>query len=301
MTIALKAPIQAWLDSLCTRWLGEKPQLDQVIDGFYGQVYLLTLADGTRRVIKRFRIAGFAHLEMQATRRLRRYTPAHLAVPDILQFETVEQGGWDAFLMPFVIGVPAYDTPQEHVPMLVEDIVALQRHWHAQTQTAFEDLDGNLHDNFLESYRAYLAPRIAFLEKTEDFNPAQKRRLFATLDLLEPLLAPLANDMPSFIHDDGHAGNYLVDPVTWRLCAVIDPAAARFAHRELDLFHLPDSRPEYGLLERYLALTPPAPGWPKRRWLFSLWDDIKHAEFTGWRDEAWFDRKLAAFEETPAD
>ncbi|GLS02991.1 hypothetical protein GCM10007860_01340 [Chitiniphilus shinanonensis] len=297
MSIELETGIAEWLDDICLRWLNEKPRLDQVIDGFYGQVYLLTLADGSRRVIKRFRIPGFARFEKRATQRLRQYTPAAIAVPEILQFESAEQGGWDAFLMPFVSGVPAYDTPLEHAPALVEDIVALQRHWHAQRSDAFEDLEGNRHPTFLSSYRAYLAPRIAFLQGADGFSDVQKQRLLATLDDLETVLLPLADDTPSFIHDDGHAGNYLVDPQTWRLCAVIDPAGARFAHRELDLFHLPDSRPEYGLLEHYLAQAPTAPGWPRRRWLFSLWDDIKHAEYTGWRDEAWFERKLAAFEQ----
>ncbi|UXY15662.1 phosphotransferase [Chitiniphilus purpureus] len=292
----LQSDIQAWLDQTMQDWLGGPARVDQVIDGFYGQVYLLELAGGGRRVIKRFRIPGFAVQEAKATWLLRQRTPAHLAVPEILRFELAQQRQWDCFLMTFVPGVNATETPVEHADALAEQIVALQRHWHAQLGEAFEDLDGVRYPTFLDSYRAYLSKRCAFLQSAEGFSSGLKSRLLATLSGLEARLQPLAADPPVFIHDDGHAGNYLVDPVTWKLCAVIDPAGARFSHRELDLFHLPDARADYRLLERYLAQSPCAPGWPARRWLFSIWDDIKHAEFTGWRDEAWFERKLAEFE-----
>ncbi|AOY00933.1 phosphotransferase [Jeongeupia sp. USM3] len=294
MTV-LEPAISDWLETRSPDWFGEVPEVDRVIDGFYGQVCIVRLASGTLRVVKRFRIAGFARHEARAMQALRAATPAAIAVPRLLHFETAAEHGWDAFVMDFVAGVNASETPAEFADALAADIVALQRHWHAQTADAFENIDGSHHASFAASYHAYLQGRRAFLEGAGGFDAGLKARLLATLDHADTLLAPLAGDPPAFIHDDGHAGNYLVDPQTWRLVAVIDPAGARFAHRELDLFHLPDARPDLGLLARYLDQVPPADGWPARRWLFSLWDDIKHAEFTGWRDDAWFERKLAAF------
>ncbi|KAF0812421.1 hypothetical protein IGB42_03089 [Andreprevotia sp. IGB-42] len=291
----LDPPILDWLRQRSLAWFGEAPVVQQVFNGFYGQVCVLRLANGEQRVVKRFRTAGLAEREARATRLLRQMTPAAIVVPEILRFETVAEGGWDAFVMSFVAGVNSSETPLEHADALAEEIVTLQRHWHAQRGSGFEDLDGRSYPNFAASYRAYLQPRCAFLEHADGFSAGLKTALFATLDDLDTLLAPLANDPPSFIHDDGHAGNYLVDPATWRLVAVIDPAAARFSHRELDLFHLPDARADFRLLERYQAQTTMPEGWPLRRWVFSIWDDIKHAEFTGWRDTAWFEKKLAEF------
>ncbi|GHD64501.1 phosphotransferase [Jeongeupia chitinilytica] len=291
----LEPAITDWFETRALDWFGEVPGVDTVIDGFYGQVCIVRLASGERRVVKRFRIAGFAPHEARAMQALRAATPAAIAVPQLLHFETAAEHGWDAFVMDHVAGVNATETPAESADALAADIVALQRHWHAQTATAFEGLDGCRFPSFAASYHAYLAARRRFLEKADGFDTALKARLLATLAHVDTLLAPIADDPPAFIHDDGHAGNYLVDPHTWRLVAVIDPAGARFAHRELDLFHLPDARSDFRLLERYLETEPPAPLWPARRWLFSLWDDIKHAEFTGWRDDAWFERKLAAF------
>ncbi|SMC21076.1 Predicted kinase, aminoglycoside phosphotransferase (APT) family [Andreprevotia lacus DSM 23236] len=291
----LDPPIFDWLHQRALVWFGERPVVQQVFNGFYGQVCIVQLADSTLRVVKRFRIHGFAEREYRATRLLRSMTPAHIAVPDILHFEPAAVGGWDAFVMSHIAGVNACDTPLEHADGLIADIVALQQHWHAQGSRMFQDLLGNEYPTFAASYRADLEARCDFLRSADGFDAAQKAALFATLDDLDPLLAPLADDAPCFIHDDGHAANYMVDPQSWRLNAVIDPAGARYAHRELDLFHLPDARADFNLLDHYLAQNPCAPGWEARRYLFSLWDDIKHAELTGWRDSAWFERKLAAY------
>ncbi|BCL76804.1 hypothetical protein JHS3_25400 [Jeongeupia sp. HS-3] len=293
----LEPTIADWFKTRSLNWFGEVPTIDKVIDGFYGQVCIVRLADGERRVVKRFRIAGFARHEARAMRALRAATPAAIAVPTLLHFEAAAEHGWDAFVMDFVAGVNATETPAEFADALAADIVALQRHWHAQTGDAFEDLDGSRYTSFAASYHAYLDGRRAFLEHADGIDTGLRARLLATLAHADALLAPLADDPPAFIHDDGHAGNYLVDPQTWRLVAVIDPAGARFAHRELDLFHLPDARPDLHLLERYLAAIPLAPGWPARLAFFSLWDDVKHAEFTGWRDDAWFERKLTRYQE----
>jgi aminoglycoside phosphotransferase (APT) family kinase protein len=293
--LKLEPPILDWLRQRSLAWFGEEPPVLQVFNGFYGQVCVLRLANGEQRVIKRFRQVGLAEREARATRLLREMTPADIAVPKILRVETVSEGGWDALVMSFVAGVNSSETPLEHADALAEQIVALQRHWHTQTGPAFNDPDGRNYPSFAPSYRAYLQARCAFLVDAEGFAPALKAALFATLDDLDTLLAPLTNDPPGFIHGDGHAGNYLVDPANWRLVAVIDPAEARFSHRELDLFHLPDARADFRLLERYVAQTSMPAGWPLRRWLFSIWDDIRHAEFTGWRDTAWFEKKLADF------
>lgn len=65
--IALEPAILDWLTTRSLSWFGEVPSIEQIIDSFYGQVCVFRLGSGERRVVKHFRIAGFARFEARTT------------------------------------------------------------------------------------------------------------------------------------------------------------------------------------------------------------------------------------------
>ncbi|WP_255987991.1 phosphotransferase [Chitinolyticbacter albus] len=285
---------QAWIAAQAPRWFGGAAELDATYEGFYAQVYRMRLPDGRLRTVKCFRQQGMAAREALSLKRLRLNSPSQVAVPELIAIEL--DASMQTLVQTWVDGVPSGEVAHEYAGPLGEAIVDVLLHWHAQAGDAFEDQQGGRHVDFASCYHADLTRLSAWLAGADGFSDATRARILATGELAPALIAPLAGEAPVFIHDDCHAWNFLADPVSGHLTGVIDPAQARYSHRELDLFHLPDAAPQLDLLNRYLAQSPCAPGWPQRRWLFSLWDDVKHAMLVGWRDEAWFERKLGEFD-----
>ncbi|WP_148713687.1 phosphotransferase [Chitinolyticbacter meiyuanensis] len=285
---------EAWIAEQAPHWFGEAAVQQATFEGFYAKVYQLGLADGRRRMAKSFRQQGMAAREARSLKRLRIHTPMQVAVPEPIALELEVEP--QTLVQTYVEGVPSGEVPHEFAALLGEEIVAVLLHWHAQQGDAFEDQQGERHADFASCFSTDLSRLSGWLATADGFGAAIRARILATGELASALITPLAGEPPVFIHDDGHAWNFLADPVSGHLTGVIDPAQARYSHRELDLFHLPDAAPQLDLLNRYLAHSPCVPGWPQRRWLFSLWDDVKHAMLVGWRDEAWFERKLGEFD-----
>lgn len=260
--------------------------IECTFEGFYADLDLVRRLDGTRRIVKRFRRPGIAEPEAHALARLRRHTPAHIAVPSVI--ETAE----DTLVLTYIDGEPAGGAATSHPDAVAEQIIDLMTHWHAQTADAFEDLEGIEHPDFGSAYAADIARLSAWLATAERFDETVRRGILDLAAAIPDALAPISEEPAVFIHDDAHAGNFLV--AGDRLAGVIDPGRARFTHRELDVFHLADAAPTLDLLPRYVAREPLTPGWERRRLLFSIWDDVKHARDAHWRDDAWFARKLDA-------
>ena len=113
----------------------------------------------------------------------------------------------------------------------------------------------------------------------------------------DQVLSPI-NSRSSLVHDDCHIGNVLFDPKTFKVAAILDPCDTGYKHREFDLFHLDDVRPDLKLVERYQEKVPSAEGFECRRWFLSLWDDAKHSRNMGWYDEQWLLAKVNQYNRT---
>jgi aminoglycoside phosphotransferase (APT) family kinase protein len=105
-------------------------------------------------------------------------------------------------------------------------------------------------------------------ERKDTVSPYVIGVIDKSADLLDAVFHH-AHTESSLTHSDYNAWNMMVDPSTYRLTGVIDPIDAGWADWEVDLFHLPNSRPELGMLERYLR-------------------DVKHYLRMGWYKEERF-------------
>lgn len=264
--------------------------VERSFEGFYAGLDQVRSASGVRHMVKRFRRRGIAEPESRALALLRAHTPVGIAVPALLGMEL--DGTGETLVLSYIDGEPAGNA--QNLDAVAEQIIDVVTHWHTQRGTAFEDLEGAQHPDFVSAYRADITRLSDWLRTADRFDETVRHRILALVADVPALLAPLSDDTPVFIHDDAHAGNFLA--ADDRLVGVIDPGRARFTHRELDVFHLADAGAALDLLPRYLARAPLAPGWEQRRLLFSIWDDVKHARDADWRDDAWFTTKLDAFE-----
>lgn len=283
---------------LCQLYLGGTPQEIEKITGFYADVFLVKVGK-LKAVLKCYRLPGQAQLEADGLNFLRQYSHG-VIVPEVIAMHTPGDSG-EALIMSYVDGIPASHALESPVSIdrFADDCTDLLLSWHSITRPAgFSDLDGREYGDFATSYRAFLANRVAWLQSSlaaQRLGLQLRERIIALASQFDRL--PLSADtLPTLIHDDCHAANFLVDPDSQRLCGVIDPCHARFAHRDLDLFHLPDVRPDFKLLQTYLAKAPQDEGLQTRLAFFSLFDDVKHAAATHWDDEEWLWRKLEKLE-----
>ncbi|GGP25722.1 phosphotransferase [Silvimonas amylolytica] len=286
------------------RYLGGAPVQAKKIDGFYAEVWLVAGDNGQRLVLKHFRQPDNASRETSALNTLR--AAGHAVLPRVLGQE-LDEVRREILVLEYLEGIDACAAIQSPsaIARFADQVTDILLHWHSiSSARGFQDLDGSYRPNFKESWQRFGQDRLAWLFSAsgEARTTLPMRRGFERIwRNADALVAPLAEDASSLIHDDCHASNFLADPVTQSLTAVIDPNHARFAHREFDLFHLNDARPELRLLETYLDKHAVAPGFTARRWLFSLFDDLKHVEHTNWFDEDWFMRKFRYFDHALAN
>ncbi|MBB5191924.1 aminoglycoside phosphotransferase (APT) family kinase protein [Silvimonas terrae] len=296
-------PLPEHLLPLATRFLGGIPLDAAKIDGFYAEVWLLRGPQQRQVVLKCFRQPGNASRETLALHTLRAAGGAVL--PQVLG-KGLDETGREVLVLERLDGVDACAAIQspEAMTRFADRVTDILLHWHGVTSPlGFQDIDGSFRPGFVPSWQRFAQDRLAWLFSAagEARTTLPMRQHFERIwRIADALVRPLADDISSLIHDDCHASNFLADPLTQTLTAVIDPNHARFAHREFDLFHLNDARPEFRLLETYLEKHPAAPGFGARRYLFSLFDDLKHVQYTGWFDHDWFMRKFAQFDEARA-
>ncbi len=283
---------------LCQQYLGGAPNEIEKITGFYADVFLVKV--GRRRaVLKCYRLPGQAQREAEGLNFLRQYSHG-IVIPEVIALHTPGEMG-ETLIMTHVAGIPASHALESPVSIdrFADECTDLLLRWHSVTRpTGFSDLDGAEYADFATSYRVFLANRVTWLQSSlaaQRLGLNLRERIIGLAAQFDTL--PLAADgLPTLIHDDCHAANFLVDADTHRFCGVIDPGHARFAHRDLDLFHLPDVRPDFKLLQTYLSKAPQDEGLRVRLAYFSLFDDIKHAAATHWDDEEWLWRKIDRLE-----
>ncbi|UIP29813.1 phosphotransferase [Photobacterium sp. TLY01] len=260
---------------------------------FYGWVAFL--ASEKRRVVIKFcRQPGRLSQEINSVNRLR--SMIDCKVPEILFFGCEE--GHEFIVMEWIDGVPAHELPNEPYALEVfsEHFTELLINMHNQPHhNGFEISENKYDSQITTAFETWMNPVLRFvLDKKSPFSTAVKNHFENLWDERQLVLAPL-NETASFVHDDCHLANVLFDAKTFKVAAILDPADAGIKHREFDIFHLNDIRPELDLIARYVAKFPLAEGYEIRRWYLSLWDDAKHASNIGWYDEQSFIYKLEKY------
>lgn len=251
--------------------------------------------NGRELIAKCYRQPGQAAREAASLALLQSHS--RIALPEVIAIHAAGEPG-EALLMTVIAGEPAshvLDSPIM-IDRFADECTDLLLGWHALAgDGVFQTRAGAPFDTFTESYRSELASLCDWLH-----TPAAAQLLYlsqrdALLDLarLFDALPPSSAGTPSLIHDECHAANFLVDPESQRLCGVLDPGWVRFSHRELDLRHLKEVRPDFRLLETYLAKFPLDAGVHSRLAFFGVWEGVRHLEAGGRYNQEELNRKIA--------
>jgi aminoglycoside phosphotransferase (APT) family kinase protein len=268
--------------------------VSKVGQGFYAHIYRVSLDKDPKDVIlKCHKYAGRSEKEQRQLEVLQRH--AVVKVPQVyglhLQSELVP---CEALSMEFIPGVDASQItfPDEasktrFVDLVVENLLA----WHAvQHPQGFGELEGPFYTTWTQFFRRKVADYYARVhregakEVVSEYVMGVIDRSFENLDRI----LQGANGRPALVHSDYNAWNMMVDPQTCELTGIIDPIDAGWSDSEIDLFHLPNCRPDLGLLERYLQEVEVDAGFWMRFKFYRFWDDVKHYVRMGWYEEGRF-------------
>ncbi len=265
--------------------------VSQVGQGFYARVYRVSTAKEPREIIVKCHLyAGRGREEQRQLEMLARH--AIVKVPRVYFLHLYSADfPCEALAMEYIPGINAADVqfPDEasknrFVDLVVENLLA----WHSVSNpSGFGELDGVLCPTWTECFGRRIALYHEHIHKDEhqaivsghvtaiiDRSFAEMGRIFER-----------ANETPSLVHSDYNAWNMLVDPKTFALTGVIDPLDAGWSDSEIDLFHLPNSRPDLKLLERYMREIQVDEAFWMRYKFYRFWDDVKHYLRMGWYNE----------------
>jgi aminoglycoside phosphotransferase (APT) family kinase protein len=220
---------------------------------------------------------------------------ARALVPEVLALHAATPDfPAEALTMTWIPGVNAskLQFPDEAARRrFVDDAVANLRAWHAVRHDAgFGPLEGPFSGSWLAAYGARVGAWHAQVQAPPHaavVSPPVRRVLDRSVEAIGAVFG--GRRAPAvLVHSDYNAWNLMADPESYALTGVIDPIDAGWADPEIDLFHLPNARPEFGLLERYLEeVAVDARLWLRLRF-YRLWDDVKHYLRVGWYQEAYF-------------
>ena len=275
---------------------GQRPELCNIQETFYGWVVFVASPKG-RAVVKFSREIGRLGKELKGLSRLSK--AVNCPVPSVLFFG--REQGYDYLMLEWLDGISAHRLPND--PKASEVFrehytnVLLELHEHSVEQ-GFEVGESHFESCLGKAFEHWMMPVLRYV--TSDGSPFSSvlKEFYHTLwEKKEQILSPI-NSRSSLVHDDCHLGNVLFNPVTFKVSAILDPCDLGYKHREFDLFHLYDVRPDLKLAERYQEKVAPADGFESRRWFLSLWDDAKHSRNMGWYDEQWLLAKVNKFNRT---
>lgn len=271
--------------------------------GFYGHVYRVDIDKPPYAVIvKCHQFPGRAYAEVQQLAILQKYALVKLPLVYSL-VEYSEAFPCDAIIMELIPGInaakaqfPDARTQQAFVQCVTDNLHA----WHnVHNAAGFGDLDGP----FSATWTAAFGTKVRRWRQ-ELCRPKHQvvisDYVFDVIDqsvgLFDNIFAG-ANSQASLVHSDYNAWNMLVDPDSFQLTGVIDPLDAGWADPEIDLFHLPNCRPELGLLQSYLHGNEMDDAFWLRFYFYRFWDDIKHYLRMGWYQQARFTNYAHGLEE----
>ncbi|MEZ8741757.1 phosphotransferase [Photobacterium swingsii] len=260
---------------------------------FYGCVVFLA-TDKQKAVIKFSKEIGRLAKEIQGLERLNKILDC--PVPAIYFYGRDE--GYDYLVLEWLDGQSAHELPLDKKAIATfgehytDVLLALHECSHEQ---GFELDDHTFSPRLIDAFEHWMYPVYRYLMSAASPFSRQLKDDFASLwESRAQVLAPI-NQGSSLVHDDCHIGNVLFDPKTYKVAALIDPCDVGFKHREFDLFHLYDVRPDLKLADMYIKKAKLADGYQARRWFLSLWDDAKHSRNIGWYDEEWISHKFERY------
>jgi len=268
--------------------------VSRVGQGFYAHIYRVELEkDPGVAILKCHKYAGRSAREQRQLELLKRH--ASVKVPAVYGLHPQsELFPAEALSMEHIPGINAsqIEFPDEgarrrFVDLVVENLLS----WHGVSNPqGFGELEGP----FYASWRECFGRRIAAYR--ERIHQAEHQGMVSayvmgvidrSVDCFERIFQN-GSRRSSLVHSDYNAWNMMVDPATCELTGVIDPIDAGWADYEIDLFHLPNCRPELGLLERYLREVEVEAGFWARFKFYRFWDDVKHYLRMGWYEEGRF-------------
>ena len=283
----------------------------QVGTGFYARVFKAELdRDPWHVIVKCHKFAGRSRKEGQQLAALREV--ATTRVPQVYEVHPYADGfRCEALSMEFIPGInaskavfPNKKIERRFVDQVVENLLA----WHAvNNERGFGELGGPFTSTWIEHFRARIASYRRRLHQDERRAVVSDHVMRIVERSFENMEGIFQNSSPtsSLVHSDYNAWNMMVDPITSELTGVIDPIDAGWSDFEIDLFHLPNCRPELGLLERYLKEIQVDEGFWLRFKFYRFWDDVKHYVRMGWYEEGRFrrygDELMAAMREMHLD
>ena len=303
MTEAVQAFDLDWLgDGDClARTLGEcfdacVLSVSPVGAGFYARVFKVALdGDPWNIIVKCHKYPGRSQKEGNQLAALREVAVAK--VPRVYALHPYANDfPCEALSMEVIPGInaskvvfPDVQFQQRFVEQAVENLLV----WHAvSNERGFGELQGPFTPTWVEYFKERIASYHRRLHQDErraivsDYVMRIVERSFETMDLIFRGSSPTS----SLVHSDYNAWNMMVDPETFELTGIIDPIDAGWSDSEIDLFHLPNCRPELGLLERYLQEICVDEGFWLRFRFYRFWDDVKHYVRMGWYEEGRFRR-----------
>ncbi len=262
--------------------------------GFYARIYRVSIdKDPHTVIVKCHKYAGRSGKEKAQLEALRSHALAK--VPQVYALHLPSNGfPGEALTMEYIPGVNASEIefPDERlrrrfVDQVVENLLA----WHAvENPLGFGELDGPLYRTWSECFRARVASYHARIHSAA-LSPAVSEYVMSVIDRSFESMERIfegASQRSSLVHSDYNAWNMMLDPVTFELTGIIDPIDAGWSDYEIDLFHLPNCRPDFGLLERYLQEIPVDERFWLRYRFYRFWDDVKHYVRMGWYEERRF-------------
>ncbi|MBE9610292.1 phosphotransferase [Chitinilyticum piscinae] len=293
-TQRIEGLLPAGLPALIRKHLGTPIIRVDKSAGSLADIYRIRGEDG-ELIAKCYRQPGQAAREAASLELLRQHS--RIALPEIIDVHRAGENG-EALLMTVLAGEPAshvLDSPVL-IDRFADECTDLLLGWHAlHGDGVFQTRAGVASDDFCSSYRAELAALCDWLHGPMAAQLLYLSQRDALLDLARQFdqLPASSATHPSLIHDECHAANFLVDPDTQRLCGVLDPGWVRFSHRELDLRHLREVRPDFRLLETYLAKFPLDDGLHARLAFYSVWEGVRHLQAGGRYNQEELNRKVA--------
>ncbi|MGF1726218.1 phosphotransferase [Photobacterium nomapromontoriensis] len=271
----------------------QAPELSKIEETFYGWVVFLA-SKKVKVVVKFSREIGRLAKEVEGLDRLRSTLPC--PVPRVLFFGREE--GFNFLMLEWVDGVPAHQLPDDSkaITAFRNSYTELLLTLHDKgSESGFEVETGVYTLDLIDAFDGWMHSVYRYLmSEASPFSPSLKAAYKQLWEIRGALLSDVSSPA-SLVHDDCHVGNVMFDPKTFKVSAILDPCDVGFKHREMDLFHLYDVRPELNLAEHYRTVYPLESGFEVRRWFYSLWDDAKHSRNMGWYDEEWMLKKFDNF------
>lgn len=260
---------------------------------FYG--WLVFLASPKGKVVVKFsREVGRLAKEIEGLERLRKALPCK--VPQVFFFGREE--GHEYLMLEWVEGIPGHQLPDTPAATKAfsHSFIEVMLNLHEYTSASgFEVAQQHYESDFAPAYDHWMEPVYRYvMSEVSPFSLSLKSALHDIWQHRHVTLSGISST-PSLTHDDCHIGNVMFDATTFQVSAILDPCDVGYKHRELDIFHLDDVRPELELSTLYRQAVELPDGFELRRAFFSLWDDAKHSRNMGWYDEAWLQKKVDVF------